>query len=157
MVIGLAQLLAVTVQCEPTITAALGIARDGPVRSGSTDARHPWPHALAAGPLRSRRTVRLPAMARRQARIVRRFRWLPKLRLQHRNAVQQRQDQRVFLLLGQARKVGPRHGEVDPHSNPQCKIVGRVRQKLYIQGSGPSLSQPREQLHRDDSDRKILF
>jgi hypothetical protein len=26
-------------------------------------------------------------------------------------------------------------------------IVGPVRQKLYIQGASPSLSQPREQLH----------
>ena len=52
MVIGLPQRLAGTVQAHAAMAAALGIARDGPVGSGGADARDPWPHALAAGPLR---------------------------------------------------------------------------------------------------------
>jgi hypothetical protein len=94
---------------QPTMTAALGVARHGPIGSGGAGARDPGSLPLAAGALRPRRAVRLPATARWQARIVRRLWRLAKLRLQHRNAVQQRQDQRVFLRRGQAREIGPRH------------------------------------------------
>lgn len=101
VIIGMPQRLAIAANDRAAMRTTRGMAIDGPVRGGRKGSRDARTITLAP-----RRPVTLLPARRRQARVARCLRRLPELRLQRCHALQQRQDQRVFLFRTQAAQVG---------------------------------------------------